>query len=74
MFLSVVTHPHYDHHQHDFFDGKLGIWPFIKIEPAKISSQNRPRGALVMKPIDSITTMEYQEFILEKVLPAIEEK
>jgi hypothetical protein len=27
-----------------------------------------------MKPIDSVTTAEYWEFILEKVLPAIEEK
>jgi hypothetical protein len=28
------------------FDGKLGIFPFTKLEPAKRKSPNRPRGMM----------------------------
>jgi hypothetical protein len=39
----------------------------------KCQSRNRPRGTLETKPI-SVTKEVYKKFILEKVLPAIEEK
>jgi len=40
----------------------------------RVISHNRPRGTLVKKALASVTNVEYQQFILEKVLPAIEEK
>jgi hypothetical protein len=56
------------------FDGKLGIWPFITVEPVQHSSHNQPRGMLMKKAVTSVINVEYQQFILEKVLPVIEEK
>jgi len=44
MFLAVVTRPRFDENGHCTFDGKLGGFPFVKIEPAKRWSPNRDRG------------------------------
>jgi hypothetical protein len=41
--------------------------------PAQRGSRNRPRGTLETKPI-SVTKEVYKKFIMEKVLPADEEK
>jgi hypothetical protein len=44
MFLDVVTRPRFDEKGICTFDGKLGGFPFVKIEPAKRWSPNRDRG------------------------------
>jgi hypothetical protein len=74
MFLCAVARPRHDAHRNHTFDGKLGIWPFITVEAAQRSSRNRPRGTMVTTPIASVTSAVYRQFIIEKVLPAIEEK
>ena len=56
------------------FDGKIGIWPFITIEPAVRNSRNRPAGTPVTKPIPSVNPEVYRSFLIEKVLPAINHK
>ena len=56
------------------FDGKLGIWPFITVEQAKRSSRNRPAGTPVTKAKTLVTNVEYRQFIIEKLLPAMKEK
>ncbi|KAH9109621.1 hypothetical protein AeMF1_015339 [Aphanomyces euteiches] len=73
MFLAAVARPRYDYHRKTEFDGKIGIWPFVELVPAKRSSKNRPKGSIVVVPknVDSLT---YQSAILEKVIPAIKEK
>ena len=53
--LCVVANPIFLTNDDVFFDGKIGIWPFITQEPAKRSSKNRKRGELETKPIQSIT-------------------
>ena len=73
MFLCAVARPRWDTTRNALFDGKIGIWPFTVKEEAQRSSRNRPRGSLVTKPLN-VTTEVYREFILDKVLPAIEEK
>jgi hypothetical protein len=35
MFLAVVTRPRFDENGQYIFYGKLGIFPFVKVEPAK---------------------------------------
>jgi len=40
IFLSAVAHPHHDTHHNQLFDRKLGIWPFITVEPVQCSSHN----------------------------------
>ena len=74
MFLAAVACPRWDAHQNQHFNGKLGIWPFITTEAAKRSGRNRPAGTLVMKAMTSVTNVEYRQFLLDKLLPVIEEK
>ncbi|XP_074305096.1 uncharacterized protein LOC141640033 [Silene latifolia] len=56
------------------FDGKIGIFPFSCIVPAKRSSKNRSKGTLETKPIDRITRAVIKKCIIEKILPAIKAK
>ncbi|TBU01191.1 hypothetical protein CWI36_1413p0010, partial [Hamiltosporidium magnivora] len=34
MFMAAVARPRYDAHRKLYFDGKIGIWPFVYQEPA----------------------------------------
>ena len=65
MFLCAVARPRYDFHRKKMFSGKLGIWPFVKKEPAKRSSVNRAKGTLETKPI-SVDDQVYSDFIKKK--------
>lgn len=51
MFLAVVTRPRFDEHGNCTFDGKLGIFPFTYVEPAKRWSPNRDAGTKKMEYI-----------------------
>ena len=62
-----------DTDQNAWFDGKLGIWPFVESVPALRDSKNRKAGTLVNKPLN-ITAKIYTDMMLEKVYPAIKEK
>ena len=73
MFLCAVARPRYDYHKKNFFDGKIGIWPFVVEEAAKRTSKNRVKGTLEMKPIN-VTKEVYSEYLENKVFPAIREK
>ena len=73
MFLCAVARPRYDIHRKKWFDGKLGIWPFTCVAPAKRNSKRRPKGTPETKPVN-VTAAIYKEFMLEKVLPAIMKK
>ncbi|KAF0688357.1 Aste57867_20021 [Aphanomyces stellatus] len=47
MFLAAVARPRYDPHRRCVFDGKLGIWPFVKHAAAVRNSKNRPKGTII---------------------------
>jgi len=74
MFMAAVARLSYDYHRKQFFDGKIGIWPFVYQEPAKRNSKNRAKGTIVTKPIESVNSNEYKKMMKEKVFPAIREK
>ena len=74
MFLAAVARPRWDTNKNKRFDGKLGIWPFIKTEISKRKSRNRPAGVPETKAIEKVTNVEYREFLIEKLLPAIKNK
>jgi hypothetical protein len=73
MFLCTIARPRWNRRANRYFDGKLGMWPFVEKVPAQRASRNRPRGALINKPV-SVTKEVYKKFIIEKVMPAIKEK
>lgn len=74
MFLCAVARPRWDRHKNQWFNGKLGIWPFTYVEPARRNSVNRPRGTLVTKPISSIDSNVVRNFLIQKVIPAIRDQ
>ena len=73
MFLCVVARPRYDTRRNAWFDGKIGIWPIGKWEPAKRSSKKCAKGTPVWKN-QCITRDVYCEYLIEKFLPVVKEK
>ena len=73
MFLCAVARPRYDTNKNAWFDGKIGIWPIRKWEPAKQSSKKRAKGMPVWKN-QCITRDVYCEYLIQKFLPAIKER
>ncbi|WCJ29059.1 hypothetical protein M5689_010721 [Euphorbia peplus] len=74
MFLAAIARPRYDAQGNELFSGKIGIFPFITLEPAKRTSANRVAGTLETKPITSVNREIIKSYLLEKVLPAIKSK
>ena len=73
MFLCVVARPRYNTRKNAWFDGKIGIWPIRKWEPAKRSSKKRAKGTPAWKN-QCITWDAYREYLIQKFLPALKEK
>ena len=73
MFLAATAKPRWDPGKNQYFDGKLGIWPFAHQVAAQRSSANRPAGTLEWKTFN-VNREEYKKMLIEKVLPAIKEK
>ena len=73
MFLCVVARPRYDMNKNTWFDGKIGIWPIRKWEPAKRSLKKCTKGMPVWKN-QSIMWDVYRECLIQKLLPAIKQK
>lgn len=72
MFLTVLGRP-YRRSNELRFDGKIGCFPFIVIEPAARSSKNRPAGTLETKAV-TVNGEVYAEKMINVVMPAIREK
>ncbi|KAF0685508.1 hypothetical protein As57867_022548, partial [Aphanomyces stellatus] len=70
MFIAAVARPRWDAHRKTFFDGKLGIWPFVEYAVAQRTSKNRPKGTIETKT-KTVDGAVYKESILNKVIPAI---
>jgi hypothetical protein len=49
MFLTAVAKPRYDEQGKETFDGKIGIWAFVKETAAKNDSKNRLKGTMELK-------------------------
>ena len=73
MFLCAVARPRYDTRRNAWLDGKIGIWPIGKWEPAKRSSKKCAKGTPVWKN-QCITRDVYREYLIQKFLPAVKEK
>jgi hypothetical protein len=64
----------YDTSSKSEFDGKIGIFPLVEEGVALRSSKNRPRGARIIKNIESIDQETYKRFLIDDVFPAIRAK
>ena len=73
MFLCAVARIRYAMRRNAWFDGKIGIWPIGKWEPAKRSSKKHANGTPVWKN-QCITRDVYREYLIQKCQPAVKEK
>ena len=71
MFLCAVARPRYDADGVLTFDGKIGIWPFVKLAPAVKNSKNRDKGTLEVKSV-IVNREVMRDYLCNKVIPAIE--
>jgi hypothetical protein len=74
MFMAAVARPRHDTYRNQYFDGKIGIWPFVVKTPAKRGSKNRPAGTMETKLIESISSVQVERMLIDNVLPAIRSK
>jgi hypothetical protein len=70
MLLCCVTEPRYDADEKCYFDGKIGIWPFVGHEPTKRDNKYRKQGTPITKLI-TVTRDVSRSCLITKVLPAI---
>ncbi|XP_057811571.1 uncharacterized protein LOC131025799 [Salvia miltiorrhiza] len=71
MFLCAVCRPLFNEDGSVLFDGKIGIFPFTEMVPAKRTSKNREAGTMEEKPIQSITKQVMKDCFIYKLIPAI---
>ena len=74
MFMAGVARPRFDTYNNQWFDGKIGAFPFVFTEPAKHNSKNRIAGTMVTKCIESINKEDTRKMLIDIILPAIREK
>lgn len=74
MFLAAMARPRFDEEGNEIFSGKIGIFPFAKMQPAKRGSKNRAAGTMELKPMTSIKREDIKELLIGKVLPRIRER
>ena len=73
MFMAAVSHPRYDFKKKKYFSGRLGIWPFVEIVPAKRTSKNRVKGTPEMKFVN-VNRLITRKMLMDHVFPAIREQ
>lgn len=67
MFECAVGRPHYAADGTCIWDGKIGMFAFTKLEPAKRNSKNRQRGTMEVKPIESVTRDVIRDCLVNQV-------
>jgi hypothetical protein len=70
MFLTAVAKPLYDEQGKETFEGKIGIWAFVKKTEAENDSKNRLKGTMELTSI-IVTRNVMREYICEKVVSSI---
>ncbi|KAG2870591.1 hypothetical protein PC117_g28466 [Phytophthora cactorum] len=73
MMLAAVVRPRWNAASGSYFDGKLGIWPFIVQEPAVRSSSRRPAGTMITKE-GRVNKGTYRKMLIQHLLPAVRER
>lgn len=73
MSMAAVARPRYDHKRNQWFDGKIGLWPFVMTTSARKSSKLRPKGTPVTVPVRA-TRSEVRRMLVDNVIPAIKRK
>jgi hypothetical protein len=73
MYICAIARPRYIISTGEWWDGKIGLWPFGEQVAAKRSSRNRPAGTLEWKAIN-VDKESYKRMLIDNVLPAIAQR
>ncbi|KAJ0265244.1 hypothetical protein HA466_0015680 [Hirschfeldia incana] len=74
MFLAAMARPRFDEEGNETFSGKIGIFPFVTMQPAKRRSKNRAAGTLELKALTSVKREDIRACLIEKFIPVIHER
>lgn len=74
MFLAAMAPPRFDEEGKEIFSGKLGVFPFVTMQPAKRRSKKRDAGTLELKTLTSVKREDVRTCLIEKVIPVIHER
>ena len=74
MFLAAMARPRFDEEGNETFSGKIGVFPFVTMQPAKRRSKNRDAGTLELKASTSVKREDIRACLIEKVIPVIHER
>lgn len=74
MFGFGVARPHITQQGEEIWDGKIGIFPFVEGVATQRSLENKAKGTIETKAIQSVTKDVIRSMFINKMLPAIRKK
>ena len=74
MFLAAMARPRFDDEGNETFSGKIGVFPFVTLQPAQRRSKNRDAGTLELKALTSVKRKDIKAYLIEKIIPVIHER
>ncbi|ETN06143.1 hypothetical protein PPTG_13925 [Phytophthora nicotianae INRA-310] len=79
MFMAAVARPQWDSQRNEFFDGKIGVWPFVRDEiqaciPMEGSDMKSALQGRTFVPLETVTKEDVQRMITEIIVPTIRHK
>ena len=70
MFFCAFACPRFDDNGSSEFNGKIGLWPFVKEVEAQQRSNNQHRRTIITRVV-TCDKDRYREYSIQKVLLAI---
>lgn len=74
MFMVAVARPQWDPQRNEYFDGKIGTWPFVRKEPSTLIDVKRAQEESMVEALETVTKDDVQHMINELIVPAIRRK
>uniref|UniRef100_A0AAV1TR81 DUF7769 domain-containing protein n=1 Tax=Peronospora matthiolae TaxID=2874970 RepID=A0AAV1TR81_9STRA len=71
MFLVAVARPQWDLHKNECFDGKIGMWPFVREVTQAHDADGPQLPERTFVALETVTKEDVQRMITELVIPAI---
>ncbi|CAI5706791.1 unnamed protein product [Peronospora effusa] len=74
MFMAAVARPQWDPQKTEYFDGKIGTWPFVREELQVVDADMKfPQERLeqTFVALETVTKDDVQRMITELIIPAI---
>ncbi|CEG50039.1 uncharacterized protein PHALS_07769 [Plasmopara halstedii] len=74
MFMVAVARPQWDPQRNNYFNGKIGTWPFVREELVTQSDGKLGQQKRMFVAMETVTKDDVQRMINELIVPAIRQK